>query len=108
MTPLTPDARRTVDEYWAAETRCRPDDLNVDSVAVAVRPAADGSDYIHHLRRRRRLQITCSQALADSAPRMVAGHAHDAVFDAGQLAARVSPCAARIVDAAYLGYRRSK
>ena len=104
MTQLTPEARRTVDEFWAAETGCRPGDLDVDSVAVVVRPAVDDSDYVHLLRCRRRLQVTCSQALADAARRLVAEHAPDAVFDSGLLAASLGPRVARIIGPAYLGY----
>jgi GNAT superfamily N-acetyltransferase len=104
MTRFTPQARRIVDEFWAAETGCEPGDFDVESVALVVRPAADDSEYVHLLRCRQRLQITCSPALADAARRLVADQAADAVFDAGPLPSRLGLRVARIVGPAYLGY----
>lgn len=104
MSKLSNRAREAVDNFWAADTGCRPEDFDTDAVAVIERPAPNGPEYAQFFRRKRRLQITCSPSVVDIVRNATYGQAQDAIFDVAFVERALTGHIDRVLGPTYLGY----
>jgi len=104
MGMLSDKAKGAVNNFWAADTGCRPEDFDTDAVEVIERPAHDGSEYAQFFRRKRRLQITCSASIVDIARNATYGQAQDAIFDVAFVKRALTGHIDRVLGPTYLGY----
>jgi GNAT superfamily N-acetyltransferase len=104
MRTLADATIRAIDAFWSSQTSCDSADFDADDIVVVARPSSDGSDYAQVLRRKQRLQITCSASLFDLLRDATEGQSGDVVFDPGFLRQSLGSHVERIVGPAFLGY----
>src|SRR5262249_42332847 len=104
MGKLSDKAKGAVDNFWAADTGCRPEDFDTEAVAVIERPSDDGSERAKFFRRKRRLQIVCSASIVDIVRNATYGQAQDAIFDVAFVERALTGHIDRVLGPAYLGY----
>jgi GNAT superfamily N-acetyltransferase len=104
MSKLSDGAKEAVDNFWAADTGCRPEDFNIDAVDVVVVPPREGREYAQFFRRKRRLQITCSASIVDIVRNATHDQAQDAIFDVAFVARALTGRIDRVLGPTYLGY----
>ncbi len=104
MSKLSDSATSEIDSFWAAETRCSPDDFETNTVGIVELPAPDCSEYALLFRRKQRLQITCSGSLVDLMQEATRGFTPETIFSAGFVRQVLDSRIDRVVGPAYLGY----
>jgi GNAT superfamily N-acetyltransferase len=97
-------ALQTVTSFWALQLGVNPETFETDGVTLVTRPASDGSEYVHFLRRKGCLVVASSPALAPVVGELAAGHEADSIFDIAQIACGLDRHIARLVGPTYLGY----
>src|SRR5499426_96358 len=104
MGNLSDKAKGAVDIFWAADTGCDPEDFDTDAVVVVELSAPNGSEYAQFLRRKRRLQISCSASIVDVVRNATHGLAQDAIFDVAFVERALTGHIDRVLGPTYLGY----